>query len=103
VCISTIDLVGNGYLLLTGAKGKAWLQAGKRLAADMGLNLKALTIGTDGMQDPDKQWPAAYGLDDAGAVLVRPDGYVGWRSPSMVEYPTATLRGALIAMLGNTY
>jgi len=55
----------------------------------------ALTIGDDGIEDADGQWPAAYGLDDAGAVLVRPDGYVGWRSRSMPADPTTTLRAAL--------
>lgn len=25
-------------------------------------------------------WPAQYGVSPAGAVLVRPDGHVAWRS-----------------------
>ncbi|MGH7095586.1 MAG: hypothetical protein ACREFB_18895, partial [Stellaceae bacterium] len=29
---------------------------------------------------PEGAWPAAYGVAADGAVLVRPDGYVGWRS-----------------------
>ena len=99
--ISTIDLVGNGFVLLTGRKGKAWKGAAERLAADTRLGLEALTIGDDGIEDPDGQWPASYGLDDAGAVLVRPDGYVGWRNPSSAVDPTTTLRAVLGGILGK--
>jgi len=99
--ISTIDLVGNGFVLLTGPKGRAWSQAAQALASDTRLNLEVLTIGDGGLADPDGQWSATYGVDDAGAVLVRPDGYVGWRIPSMTTDPTATLRAALSGMLGK--
>ena len=97
--LSTIDLVGNGFVLLTGPNGKAWNQAAQRLASDISLSLKALTVGDDGIKDPDRQWLATYGLDDAGAVLVRPDGYVAWRSPSMAEGPETTLCAALSGIL----
>ena len=99
--ISTIDLVGNGFVLLTGPKGRAWSQAAQALASDTRLNLEALTIGDGGLADSDGQWQAAYGVDDAGAVLVRPDGYVGWRSPSTTTDPTITLRAALSGILGK--
>jgi putative polyketide hydroxylase len=36
-----------------------------------------------------------------GAVLIRPDGYVAWRSPSMTADPMATLRTALAAILAK--
>ena len=41
--VSTIDLVGKGFVLLTGPKGKAWSQAARRLASDTRLSLEALT------------------------------------------------------------
>jgi putative polyketide hydroxylase len=98
--ISTTDVVGNGFVLLTSSNATAWLQAAERLGVTTGLKLKALTIGSGGIADPDGHWPAAYGLDDTGAVLVRPDGYVGWRSSSMTVDPMTTLREALSAILG---
>jgi putative polyketide hydroxylase len=98
--ISTTDVVGDGFVLLTSSNATAWLQAAERLGVTTGLKLKALTIGSGGIADPDGHWPAAYGLDDTGAVLVRPDGYVGWRSSSMTVDPMTTLRVALSAILG---
>ena len=99
--ISTVDLVGNGFVLLASAKGKAWTQAAQALAPELRLGLQALTIGDDGIEDADGQWAATYGLDDAGAVLVRPDGYVGWRGRSMTNDPQATLRAALRQILSR--
>jgi len=99
--VSTIDLIGNGFVLLTGVKGKAWNEAAQRLASEMRLSLKALTIGDGGIEDLDRQWAMTYGIDDTGAVLVRPDGYVGWRGRSMMTDPPATLGEALTRILGK--
>jgi len=46
---------------------------------------------------------SAYDLDESGAVLVRPDGYVGWRSRSKTNDPAWTLREAMAGMLGWKY
>jgi putative polyketide hydroxylase len=99
--VSTIDLFGNGFVLLTGPKGKAWSQAAQRLASDIGLDFEALIVGDDGIEDADGQWLATYGLDDAGAVLVRPDGHVAWRSPCMTMAPATTFGAALTGILGR--
>ena len=42
---------------------------------------------------------AAYGLDQDGASLIRPDGFVAWRSRSGVPDPTAALGAAVSAAL----
>jgi putative polyketide hydroxylase len=85
--LSTIDLVGNGFVLLAGAKGKAWRPNGA------GLPIHAHVIA-------DKAFAEAYGIDDGGAVLVRPDGYVAWRSATMAADPKAALGTVAHAMLG---
>jgi 2-polyprenyl-6-methoxyphenol hydroxylase-like FAD-dependent oxidoreductase len=99
--LSTIDLVGKGFVMLTGVQGKVWKEAAQRLASEMSLSLEALTIGEGQIEDLDGQWATTYGLDDSGAVLVRPDGYVGWRNHSMATDPSATLRAALTRILGK--
>ena len=63
--VSTIDLFGKGFALLASAKGAAWSKAAQPLG------IKAHAVGDD-------EWAAAYGVDETGAVLVRPDGYVAW-------------------------
>jgi putative polyketide hydroxylase len=97
--LSTIDLFGRGFVLLTGASGTAWLTAARKLPDDM--RLEALVIGDGAIADPDRQWAATYDIDDAGAVLVRPDGYVAWRSRSMTADPSATLHAVLRHILGD--
>jgi hypothetical protein len=99
VRVSTIDLVG--FMLLAGRRGMAWVRAARQLASDMELALGAHNIGDGQIEDADGEWHAAYGVDEDGAVLVRPDGYVAWRSPSLTREPTATLRAALSAILAR--
>ncbi len=45
--------------------------------------------------DPEGMLRAAYGLEPEGAILVRPDGYVGWRSRGGVVDPGRVLTQAL--------
>jgi putative polyketide hydroxylase len=97
VRISTIDLVG--FVILAGRRGAAWVRAARQLAPDMGLTLRAHNIGDGEIENADGQWHAAYGVDEDGAVLLRPDGYVAWRSRSLTREPVATLRAALAAIL----
>ena len=86
--ISTIDLLGREFVLLTSAKGAAWSEAARPLG------IKAHAVG-------DQEWAASYGVDGTGAVLVRPDGYVGWRSASMAANPAAALGHAVASILGR--
>lgn len=44
---------------------------------------------------------AAYGIARTGAVLVRPDGYVAWRSQREPREDAALLENALRRVLGN--
>jgi putative polyketide hydroxylase len=99
VRVSTIDLVG--FVILAGRRGTAWVQAARQLASETGFTLGAHTIGDGEIKTADRQWHAAYGVDEDGAVLVRPDGYVAWRSPSLTREPTAALRAALAAILAR--
>jgi putative polyketide hydroxylase len=99
--ISTLDLFGSHFTLLAGANGAAWQRAAA-MAAPSWPPLVTYVIGTDGeVADPDGLWHAAYGIDTDGAVLVRPDGYVAWRSRSGVADPQASLRTAFERLLGR--
>jgi putative polyketide hydroxylase len=97
--VSTIDLFGGGFTLLAGAKGRPWKQAGER--SDLGIDLKCVIVGEDGLRGPLEQWRLAYGIDTSGAVLVRPDGYVAWRAQSLNSDPFTTLRSALDDILAR--
>ena len=66
---SALDLFGRNYVLLAGPE---WRQP--RETAVPGMEDATLHV----VEDPGLA--AAYRIPPAGAVLVRPDGFVGWRS-----------------------
>lgn len=84
--ISTLDLFGKHFVLLTGVEGTAWIDAASALARDLGIDIDAYRLGPDGdLIDPENHWQQAYGVTGTGAVLVRPDGFIAWRVPAEVS------------------
>lgn len=88
--LSTIDLFGHRFVLLTGPEAVAWSAAGRRFAAESGIGLDVYRLGHD-VHDSQRRWKQKYGVDDSGAVLIRPDGFVAWRAPSSAEQPERLL------------
>ena len=77
--ISTIDLTGH-YLVLAGPDGTKWIEAARAASARFGgLTLDALRVGED-IHDPEGRFTQAFGISQDGATLIRPDGFVAWRS-----------------------
>jgi hypothetical protein len=77
--ISTLDLFGDGFALLAAPGGETWSVAARNAAKDLGLALDAYTFGHE-LRDPENRFTGAYGLKAGGAALIRPDGFVAWRS-----------------------
>ncbi len=99
--ISTIDLFGSHFVLLAGSDGDAWRKAAQSIGTSWP-PLHAYIVGKNGdLSDPDGNWHEAYGVDADGAVLVRPDGYVAWRSRSGASNPLQALRTAIDSLLGR--
>ena len=100
--LSTIDLFGPRFVLLAGRRGDAWSAAAQQLAGPSYPPLVAHTIGGGRpITDPDDAWQDAYEIDDEGAVLVRPDGHVAWRSRGASADPAGALRTAMDGVLGR--
>ncbi|MGJ7918510.1 FAD-dependent oxidoreductase [Massilia sp. LXY-6] len=97
--ISTLDLVGKGkFTLVTGLAGHAWAGAAERLALPF---LHVAVIGQKAQQDVYCTWARLREIDEAGVLLVRPDGFIAWRHETGVDSPDAALRllaGALAAL-----
>ncbi len=90
--ISTLDLFDKAYVLLVGAQGNAWQLAANELASTQSLLLKNYRIGADGdLIDANNAWHKIYEITVTGAVLVRPDGHVAWRSKEMADDPKEVL------------
>ncbi|SPM30567.1 FAD-dependent monooxygenase [Mycobacterium terramassiliense] len=98
--ISTLDLLAPGFTLLTGADGVRWTAAATSSSDTLGVPITAHYI--DDTVDPDGAWAAASGLKPDGAVLVRPDDFVGWRADSLPADPDKELRQALSAILARS-
>lgn len=92
--LSTIDLFRAHFTLLAGKDGSAWIDAARQIAWPSWPPLLAYRIGHD-LTDPDGNWHTVYGVQPDGAVLVRPDGYVAWRSASAARDPQRVLRESL--------
>jgi 2-polyprenyl-6-methoxyphenol hydroxylase-like FAD-dependent oxidoreductase len=100
--LSTIDLFGPYFVLLTGREGDAWREAARRADLPSWPPLRVHAIGEGGdLTDPDGTWQEAYGVEAAGAVLVRPDGYVAWRSKAGASNPDGVLKAVLDGLFGG--
>jgi putative polyketide hydroxylase/tetracenomycin A2 monooxygenase-dioxygenase len=94
--ISTLDLFDRSYVLLTPPGGGQWAAASRRLASELSLPLETYVIGAEGDLIADGvAFSALYGVSDSGAVLVRPDGHVAWRSAALTGDPAAALADGL--------
>lgn len=101
VKLSTHDLAPySRFTLFTGKAGKAWAQAAQEVARDLDIPLEAVVIGPgEETQDLYFDWTRLREVEEDGAVLVRPDTHVGWRSASLVDDPAATLRSVMTQLL----
>ncbi len=79
---STLDLFGRRFVLISATH--AWLQGSPVQA-----------------QRVDAAVGERYGIGVEGATLVRPDGYVAWRSRGPADDPRRALDEALAAILGR--
>jgi putative polyketide hydroxylase len=93
---STLDLFGAGMVLLAGSSGDAWVRAARDVAADV-----PLEAHTPHAAAADGAFESAYGIGADGAVLVRPDGFVAWRSAGASPEPDRELGRALGAVLAR--
>ena len=100
--ISTLDVIGKGkFSLITGLGGSAWVSAAERLGLPY---LQSVVIGDKGSADPYFNWARLREIEEAGALLVRPDGYIAWRQPAAVwdqEKAFSQLAAAMTAVLGK--
>jgi 2,4-dichlorophenol 6-monooxygenase len=102
--LSTHDLtdVCACFALITGPAGGRWVQAAQLVEEKYGVRIKVASIG-DGADYTDSTgtWTQLRGIEDGGAILVRPDNHVGWRSIGETTSPADDLATALSAILSR--
>ncbi|WP_438483697.1 FAD-dependent monooxygenase [Streptomyces sp. S186] len=89
--VSTVHLNASRFAVLAGPAGEDWCEAARKLGASRGIDLRATCL--------DAQSATAMGLEGAGAVLVRPDGFIAWRSrtggnPTVLEDVLTSVTGS---------
>lgn len=99
--ISTRDLFGSHFVLLVGSRGQHWKNAATNAQEALHLPLDCYQIGGEAADviDSTNAFCDAYGITPAGAVIVRPDGFIGWRSLSMKDDAEQELTQALSRLL----
>jgi putative polyketide hydroxylase len=79
--ISTLDLVGRGFALLAAPGARAWVDAARQLKERAGAPIEAYRIDGD-VIDFNELFLQRTGLENDGAILARPDGFIAWRARS---------------------
>ncbi|MDQ2942849.1 MAG: FAD-dependent monooxygenase, partial [Candidatus Dormibacteraeota bacterium] len=89
---SMLDLFGTHFTLLAGPRGGSWRVAAGEVANQVRIPMLDQTVA----------WPSVYGIEESGAVLIRPDGHVAWRQPATIPNPAMELRRILSIVLSRS-
>ncbi len=93
---STLDEVAlEGFTLFSFGAHDAWAEAA---GGQTRVPVAHVRVGVD-LTLPDDAWRTACGVEPEGALLVRPDQHVAWRSASRPAQPDAALTAALTTIL----
>ncbi|MUL65132.1 FAD-binding protein [Mycobacterium sp. CBMA 234] len=86
--VSTLDLVGTGFTLLTTEDTDAWSGAASN---DVAVHVISAA--------DQKAWLTATDLQPDGALLIRPDAFIAWRAERLPADPTGELRRVLRTLI----
>jgi 2,4-dichlorophenol 6-monooxygenase len=96
------SLIHDGHFaLLAGEQGQAWVEAANELAQRRGIRLRAARVGLGAVDYVDVRlaWLKQREISSSGAVLVRPDGHIAFRSMDAVEDPLGALDAVFAEIL----
>ena len=101
--VSTLDLAPyTRFTLITGIAGDAWQAAAAKVSHDLQIPMETVIIGPGRkVTDIYYDWARGREVEEDGALLVRPDKFIGWRSATLPDDPEQALRTALSSLLGQ--
>ncbi|KAH7085789.1 FAD binding domain-containing protein [Paraphoma chrysanthemicola] len=102
--ISTLDIIPHGkFGLLVGVGGSPWIAAAAKISQELGIDFHAYAIGYRCTYDDVLgQWSAVREIKDRGALLVRPDRHIAWRSLEGAVDGVMALRSAFLRILDQS-
>ena len=100
--VSSLDLFGQGFVLLAGPEGHAWIEAAAKVSLAWSAQIDTVLLDERSLgSNAIERWTSHLGLDPRGAVLVRPDGHVAWRSGGQRSGALASLGAVVASVLGR--
>ena len=101
--VATLDLCGQGkFTLLTGIGGEGWVAAAQAYTAASGLSINTVVVGPgQDVEDIYQEWAEIREVDEDGCLLVRPDGYIAFRSQTAAPDASELIANAMSQILGN--
>lgn len=100
--MSILDLAGHGqWTIFTGVGGESWRKAAISCTKETGVLVRCYSIGPGcDFMDAYRQWQKVRHVAEDGAVLVRPDHFVAWRSDGLQAGHSDRLSCVLRTCLG---
>jgi putative polyketide hydroxylase len=99
--ISTLDLYGEGFACLIGRAGDGWAREAEEAARSSSVPLARHRLGSDLSPEDPGRFALEHGIGDEGALVVRPDGHVAWRSPGAAPEGRPDISEVLRQVVGS--
>lgn len=101
---STLDLITPGrFALIVDERSEDWRAALDQVTHPLAELIDLIAVGPGHpVTDPEGRWAELREVDGTGALLVRPDTIVAWRSQTLPEQPAEALESALMMLLAPT-
>ena len=98
--ISTLHMLDGRFMLLAGPDGTLWRDVVPEVDASFGIDLVAYHVGSNGdLLDLMNDWQTKTGTSAEGAILVRPDGFIAWRTSTLTTNPEHLLEQVFSSIL----
>jgi hypothetical protein len=78
--LSTLDLFQKGWVLITA--NKKWGDAAE--VQNLKIMLDNYLLGEDFTTDDLQTFKKLYGIGENGAILIRPDGFIAWKTKELI-------------------
>lgn len=75
---STLQLFGENWVVVSA--DESWKGVTNAASIRFGTEIRFYAIGTDFLEQEAGEFNRLFGLESSGATLVRPDGFIAWRS-----------------------
>lgn len=92
---STLDIVGDNWIILTA--DKVWKDIAQEIVGQFEATIDIFQVTNKNVGK--QTFCDAFGISEEGAVVVRPDGVIAWRSENRPEDTRGILKSALDKLL----